>query len=95
MYKKYFRLLGIASVQRALQPTLFSADEMKIVVNMEGHVLFFGPIRFSEIVIWLMHVFSLRKIRQIAPLFGNSCNSQYSQFGVSSKLFLNFGKGDF
>ena len=33
--------LGILSIQRALQSTLFSADKMKIVVNMDGYVLFF------------------------------------------------------
>ena len=32
--------LGISSIQRALQSTLFSADKIKIVVNMDGHVLF-------------------------------------------------------
>ena len=36
-----FFQLGISSIQRALQSTLFSADKMKIVVNMDDHVLFF------------------------------------------------------
>ena len=35
------KVLGVSSIQRALQLTLFSADKMKIVVNMDGHVLFF------------------------------------------------------
>ena len=33
--------LGISSIQMALQSTLLSADKMKIVVNMDGQVLFF------------------------------------------------------
>ena len=32
---KTVRELGISSIQRALQSTLFSADKMKIVVNMD------------------------------------------------------------
>ena len=51
-----FLQLGILSIQRALQSTLFLADKMKIVVNVDGHVLF--STRFREIVILLKHISS-------------------------------------
>ena len=45
----YILILGISSIQRALQSTLFSADKMKIVVNMDGHVLFFNQSDFVKL----------------------------------------------
>jgi len=61
----------------------FQLIKFEVEVDMRDHVLF-PPIRFAEIVIWLMHVpstFTSTKIRQmLATLFGNPCNSQFFKF---------------